>query len=63
LFIAGTRDGVITGPIGKRALERMPSMLPNLKGTVLLEGAGHWVQQERAEEVNKALVSFLKACG
>jgi pimeloyl-ACP methyl ester carboxylesterase len=63
LFIAGTRDGVITGPIGKRALERMPSMLPNLKGTVLLDGAGHWVQQERAEEVNAALIKFLKACG
>jgi pimeloyl-ACP methyl ester carboxylesterase len=63
LFIAGTRDGVITGPMGKRSLERMPSMLPGLKGSILLDGAGHWVQQERAEEVNTALVKFLKACG
>jgi pimeloyl-ACP methyl ester carboxylesterase len=63
LFIAGTRDGVITSPMGKRALERMPSMLPGLKDSILLEGAGHWVQQERADEVNAALVKFLKACG
>jgi pimeloyl-ACP methyl ester carboxylesterase len=63
LFIAGTRDGVIMSPMGKRALERMPSMLPGLKDSILFEGAGHWVQQERADEVNAALVKFLKACG
>jgi pimeloyl-ACP methyl ester carboxylesterase len=63
LFIAGTRDGVITGAMGKWALERMPSLLPGLKDSILLDGAGHWVQQERADEVNAALVKFLKACG
>ncbi len=25
----------------------------------MLDGAGHWVQQERAEEVNAALIGFL----
>jgi pimeloyl-ACP methyl ester carboxylesterase len=63
LFIAGTRDGVITGAMGKWALERMPRLLPGLKDSILLDGAGHWVQQERADEVNAALVKFLKACG
>jgi pimeloyl-ACP methyl ester carboxylesterase len=24
----------------------------------LLEGAGHWIQQERAAEVNAALIEF-----
>ena len=24
------------------------------------DGAGHWVQQERANEVNAALIAFLK---
>jgi pimeloyl-ACP methyl ester carboxylesterase len=28
---------------------------------VLIEGAGHWVQQERPAEVNAAIVEFLKA--
>jgi pimeloyl-ACP methyl ester carboxylesterase len=36
-------------------------MLPDIKGKVLLEGAGHWVQQERPAEVNAAIVEFLKA--
>jgi pimeloyl-ACP methyl ester carboxylesterase len=27
---------------------------------VLLDGAGHWVQQERPAEVNGALLAFLK---
>jgi pimeloyl-ACP methyl ester carboxylesterase len=27
---------------------------------VLLPGAGHWIQQERPEEVNRLLVDFLK---
>jgi pimeloyl-ACP methyl ester carboxylesterase len=27
---------------------------------VIIEGAGHWVQQERPEEVNAALIGFLK---
>jgi pimeloyl-ACP methyl ester carboxylesterase len=26
---------------------------------VLIEGAGHWVQQERPDEVNAALLDFL----
>jgi pimeloyl-ACP methyl ester carboxylesterase len=56
LFIAGERDGVLTFT----SLDPMKQLVPNLKGTVMLEGAGHWVQQERAKEVNEALISFLK---
>jgi len=29
----------------------------------LLEGAGHWVQQEQAEEVNTLLLAFLIQAG
>ena len=28
-------------------------------GSVMVEGAGHWVQQERPEQVNAALLEFL----
>lgn len=59
-FIAGTRDGVIRGPAGKAALEKLEQNLPGLRGKVLIEGAGHWIQQERPDEVNKALIGFLK---
>ena len=31
----------------------------DLRGQVVLEGAGHWLQQERPDEVNALLTSFL----
>ncbi len=58
LFIAGTRDVVITG-FGKAALEAMPASVPQLRDQVLIAGAGHWIQQERPAEVNAAVISFL----
>jgi len=30
-----------------------------MKDIHLIEGAGHWVQQERSDEVNPLLVEFL----
>ena len=60
LFIAGTHDAVITGSMGQRALDELETVVPNLKRKVLIEGAGHWIQQERPDEVNAALVSFLR---
>jgi pimeloyl-ACP methyl ester carboxylesterase len=31
-----------------------------LRRKLIIEGAGHWIQQERADEVNAALIAFLK---
>lgn len=61
LFIAGTRDGVIVSKMGRKHLEQMDAHVPRLRGKVLIEGAGHWVQQERPAEVNAALLRFLAA--
>jgi pimeloyl-ACP methyl ester carboxylesterase len=41
------------------AIELLPRVLPKLKKLVKMPGAGHWLQQERAEEVNKELLAFL----
>ena len=38
---------------------QMEDWLEDHRGSVLIEGAGHWVQQEKAAEVNKALLGFL----
>ena len=59
LFIAGDRDAVIAGAMGARALAAMPEHVPGLTRTLILPGAGHWVQQERAADVSAALVDFL----
>lgn len=39
--------------------QAMEGWVTDLRGTVTIEGAGHWVQQERPEEVNEALLEFL----
>ncbi len=60
LFIAGSKDGVILGPIGRKNLESLEQLVPNLREKIVLEGAGHWIQQERPAEVNEALLRFLQ---
>jgi len=35
------------------------AFLDDHRGNVTVEGAGHWVQQERPDEVNAALLGFL----
>ena len=60
LFVAGSKDAVITGLIGAKRLAELETVLPNLKRKLIIDGAGHWIQQERPEEVNAALIGFLK---
>ena len=61
LFIAGDKDLVIGG-LDRAALEElMRPVVPELRGLHLLSGAGHWIQQERAEEVNALLIDFLRS--
>jgi pimeloyl-ACP methyl ester carboxylesterase len=60
LFIAGAKDPVITGLIGARALETMHEIVPGLVDKVIIDGAGHWIQQEKPGDVNAALLGFLK---
>jgi pimeloyl-ACP methyl ester carboxylesterase len=43
------------------AIDGMRLALPNLKKVVKYEGAGHWLQQERAEDVSRELLEFLSA--
>ena len=60
MFIAGSRDGVLRFPASKSQIERFSSTLPALRGCHILEGAGHWVQRERAAVVSELLVGFVK---
>jgi pimeloyl-ACP methyl ester carboxylesterase len=55
LFITGDKDPVLAFS----TQEGMKTEVPLLKEIVTLPG-GHWIQQERANEVNEALISFLK---
>ena len=60
LFIAGARDGVIRMPGMRVGLEELRPVLPGLRRSAILDGMGHWVQQEAPDAVNALLVEFLK---
>ncbi len=60
LFIAGTKDPVLSFG-GGRAIHAMDQYVTDMRDKVLIEGAGHWVQMERPDEVNPALLRFLKS--
>jgi pimeloyl-ACP methyl ester carboxylesterase len=55
-YIAGENDRIAANP---PALEKFPTSLPGLRGLHVLPDAGHWIQQERPQEVNDALLTFL----
>jgi pimeloyl-ACP methyl ester carboxylesterase len=62
LFVGGLRDAVVTGPelAGEGpAVKLLGSFCDDLRGKVLIEGAGHWNQQEAPEATNAALLDFL----
>ena len=60
LFIGGTKDpatnlfGALADPIAV-----MRPHVPNVEGH-LLEGCGHWTQQERPDDVNRLLIPWLE---
>ena len=58
-FIGGTRDGVIAGR--PEYVDAMATLLPDFRGTRMIEEAGHWTQQEQPAEFNAALLDLLHA--
>jgi pimeloyl-ACP methyl ester carboxylesterase len=60
MFIAGSRDLVLEFAGAQGRIDAFARTLPGLRGSHILEGAGHWVQRERAAEVSDLLVAFLK---
>ena len=60
LFVAGARDwGVFQKPGDFEAMQTRACT--RMLGCELVDGAGHWVQQEQATAVNRLLLDFLQA--
>ncbi len=55
LFLGGTADPVL----GFTRRDRATEVVTGPYREVMIEGAGHWLQQERPEQVNAALLEFL----
>jgi pimeloyl-ACP methyl ester carboxylesterase len=60
LYIAGELDLVVNFAGMRETIADLKRFVPNLRGTVMLSGCGHWTQQERADEVNRSLLEFLR---
>jgi pimeloyl-ACP methyl ester carboxylesterase len=43
-----------------RVVANLANTVPRLRGKLVLADCGHWAQQERASEVNAAMISFLR---
>ncbi|MFG2158239.1 alpha/beta fold hydrolase [Streptomyces olivaceus] len=59
LFLGGALDASTTWL--SDAIEAYPTTLPRLSAAHLLDGCGHWLQQERPEETNRLLTEWLAA--
>jgi pimeloyl-ACP methyl ester carboxylesterase len=59
LFAGGSLDASTTWLAD--AIEAYPVTLPGLVSSHLLDGCGHWIQQERPDEINRLLTEWLAA--
>lgn len=57
LFLGGAQDASTTWLAD--AIEAFPGTLPGLRASHVLDGCGHWIQQERPDEVNRHLTDWL----
>lgn len=60
LYVAGDRDLVVGFRSMDHLIAGLSHFVPQLHGTLMLPGCGHWTQQERAPEVNTAVIDFLR---
>jgi len=58
-WLANTLDPVIALGSGAAALQALPATVPGLRRKLLIDGAGHFIQQERPQLVNEAMIEFL----
>jgi pimeloyl-ACP methyl ester carboxylesterase len=59
MFAAGEQD-VVIAMIGGDPSKIIAASMPNCRRQVIIPGAGHWIQQERPEQINQLLVDFAK---
>src|SRR5262245_37387105 len=61
LYVTGDRDLVVAFRGMDQLIPNLSKLIPHLRRTLILPGCGHWTQQERPEEVNAAMIDFLRS--
>ena len=60
LYMVGDRDLIMAFQGMDRVIANLANNVPRLRGKFVLPDCGHWTQQERASEVNAAMIDFLR---
>ena len=60
LYVAGDRDLVLAFRGMDQLIANLAKFVPQLRRTLILPGCGHWTQQERPDDINSAMLEFLK---
>ena len=61
LYVAGDRDLVLAFRGMDQRVANLAQSVPQLRRTLILPGCGHWTQQERATDVNAAMIEFIRS--
>ena len=61
LYVAGDRDLVVSFRGMDQLIPNLAKFVPQLRKTIMLPGCGHWTQQERGDDVNAAMIEFLRS--
>lgn len=60
LYVVGERDVGLSIPGMRQIISEMPCLVPLLRQPIILPGCGHWIQQEKPQEVSSAIISFIR---
>jgi pimeloyl-ACP methyl ester carboxylesterase len=60
LYVAGDEDLVVHFRGMDQLLPNLKKFVPELRQAIMLPGCGHWTQQERATDINDAMIAFLQ---
>jgi pimeloyl-ACP methyl ester carboxylesterase len=60
LYVAGDHDFTVAAPGAGQLLANLKTFVPALQKIQMIPGCGHWTQQERPDEVNAAIINFLR---
>jgi pimeloyl-ACP methyl ester carboxylesterase len=58
LFMAGERDTGLQIPGMTDIIKAMPTLVPHLAESLIVPGGGHWLPQERPDQVGAAIIDF-----
>lgn len=61
LYLVGERDTGLAMPGMADLIAAMPGLVPRLRGSHTIAGAGHWLPQEAPARVNEELLGFLRS--